>query len=191
MTTRKNYYELKKNVMQYISMAKGFDGKQLIEILKKHLKKGSSVLELGMGPGKDLDMLKKDFRVTGSDISAIFLERYIKKNPDADLIYLDAVTLNTKRKFDCLYSNKVLHHLSTKELKASIKRQKKLLNPNGILFHSFWRGDNEEDYKGLHFVYYTKDELINYFGKDYEIIDVQLYKEMEPDDSIYIILKNS
>jgi len=177
--------------MQYISMAKGFDGRQLIDILKNHLKKGSTVLELGMGPGKDLDIMKKDFKVTGSDISAIFLERYIKKHPEADLIYLDAVTLNTKRKFDCIYSNKVLHHITTKELKASIKRQKKLLNPNGILFHSFWRGDNEEDYKGLQFVYYTKDELVNYFGKDYEIIDVQLYKEMEPDDSIYIILKNS
>lgn len=191
MTIKKNYYDSKKNVLQYISMARGFDGAALINILKTHLKKNASVLELGMGPGKDLDILKKDYKVTGSDISALFLDRYLKKNPDADLIHLDAVTLMTHRKFDCIYSNKVLHHITTAELKKSIKKQKQLLNSEGILFHSFWRGDNDEDYNGLRFVYYTKDELINYFKKDYEIIDIQLYKEMEDNDSIYIILKKT
>jgi len=191
MTTKKNYYDSEKNVLQYISMAKGFNGKALINILKTHLKKNASVLELGMGPGKDLNILKKDYKVTGSDISDIFLERYHKKHPDADLIHLDAVTLKTKRKFDCIYSNKVLHHITTSELKKSIKKQKQLLNTEGMLLHSFWRGDLDEDYNGLRFVYYTRDELINYFENDFKIIDIQPYKEMEDNDSIYIILKKT
>ena len=49
-------------------MAEGFDGRELIEILKKYLSKGSTVLELGMGPGKDLDILNKNYSSTYSFI---------------------------------------------------------------------------------------------------------------------------
>lgn len=55
------YYNKEENIKEYIEMAEGFDGRALIKILKTHLKKGSSVLKLGMGPGKDLDLLKKRF----------------------------------------------------------------------------------------------------------------------------------
>ena len=191
MTAKKDYYLSKKHVMEYINMAEGYDGRELIEILKKHLPQRSTVLELGMGPGIDLDILKNDFDATGSDLSDIFLNMYRAKHPNADLIQLDAEKLITNRTFDCIYSNKVLHHLSTKKLKQSIKKQKDLLNNNGILFHSFWQGDKDETYKGLRFVYYTKNELINYFSEDFEIIEVETYKEMEENDSVYIIVKNS
>lgn len=190
MATKKNYYQDLDNVQNYISMSEGIDGKNLIDILKKHLQKNASVLELGMGPGKDLELLSKEYTTTGSDISDVFLNRYSHTHPDADLIKLDAQKLNTERKFDCIYSNKVLHHLTSKQLKKSIKKQKKLLNDQGLLFHSFWRGDLEESYNGLKFVYYTKDELYKYFSEDYEVVDIQTYSEMEEEDSIYVILKN-
>ena len=190
MTAKKDYYQSKKHVMEYINMAEGYDGKQLIEVLKKHLPARSTVLELGMGPGKDLDILKTHFDVTGSDNSDIFLDMYREVHPNADLIHLDAESLNTNRHFDCIYSNKVLHHLSTKKLKKSIKRQKKLLKHPGILFHSFWHGEKDEIYKGLKFVYYTKNELFNYFSDDFEIIEIETYKEMEDNDSIYVIVKS-
>ena len=136
-------------------MVDGYDGRELIEELQKHLPRGSSVLELGMGPGIDLTLLKKYYQVTGSDYSKIFIDRYRKQNPDADLIVLNAVTLKTDRKFDGLYSNKVLIHLTREELKQSIKRQADILEPEGIICHSFWRGDKEENYDGLLFIYYT------------------------------------
>ena len=50
-----------------------------------------------MGPGKDVDLLSKYFNVTGSDNSEIFLERYRKRNPDADLILLDAAEMQIDR----------------------------------------------------------------------------------------------
>lgn len=62
-------------------MAEGFDGKELIKILQKYLPANSTVLELGMGPGKDLNILRKNYTITGSDTSQIFLERYKKQNP--------------------------------------------------------------------------------------------------------------
>ena len=183
------YFKTEKNVMEYIKMAEGYDGRELIEILKKHLPTGSTVLELGMGPGVDLDILKSDYTVTGSDYSKVFLDLYKKKHPNADLILLDAITMNTHRKFDCIYSNKVLVHLTRQDLKKSLERQLEVLNSGGIVYHSFWKGDRTEDMHGVHFEYYTESYLTELFNNNYELLDVQVYEEMDEDDSIYVIAK--
>ena len=132
-----NYYDDKKNVEEYIRMAEGYNGHAFVEILKGMLPTGTSILELGMGPGKDLLLLSDHFQVTGSDSSPVFLERFRKSHPDADLLQLDAVTLETERTFDCIYSNKVLIHLTRDELDKCFRRQAEILKSGGILFHTF------------------------------------------------------
>ena len=183
------YYDEKKNVESYVKMAEGYDGRELVEILQKYLKPGSTVLELGMGPGVDFELLSEHFQVTGSDYSSAFLERYWQKNPDADLLSLNAVTMEIDRQFDCIYSNKVLHHLTREELKTSLQKQAHVLNKHGILLHSFWAGDKEESHVGLRFVYYTKKELRKLIGDEYEVLEAKEYTEMGKNDSIYLILR--
>ena len=183
------FFDTEKGVKEYIKMAEGFDGAELIKILRNFLSDGSSVLELGMEPGKDLDLLQKYYSVTGSYNSTIFLEKYKKKNPKVEVLSLNAVTLKTERKFDGIYSNKVLHHLTTDDLKISIKKQKDILNPNGILFHSFWKGSKTEKIEGLLFVYYELKDLRKIFESDFEILVLETYKEMEKDDSVYAVLR--
>lgn len=170
-------------------MAREYDGRQLIKILKKYLKSGSSVLEIGMGPGKDLDLLREEYKVTGSDSSRIFLDLYRNNNPDIELIQLDAVTLITERTFDAIYSNKVLQHLTTDELKRSVLKQFELLHDDGIIFHSFWKGDKEESFHGLRFVYYTSDKLRILFSPQFDILEITEYKEVKKGDSIYLIAR--
>ena len=184
------FFDTEKGVDEYIKMADGYDGTELIQILKKHLPEKSTLLELGMGPGKDLDILSKDYTVTGSDSSQLFLDRYKKQNPNADLIKLDAVTISTDRTFGCIYSNKVLHHVTREELKNSFQRQKEVLNSKGIAFHSFWRGDKDENYEGMLFTKYQIDDLKEIIGDNFEILDINTYTEMEKDDSIYVVLRN-
>ncbi len=93
------YFDSKENVEQYVEMVAGYDGKRLIERLREHLAEKSSVLELGMGPGVDLDILNDTFTATGSDLSKLFLDRYREQKNDADLLLLDAVTIQTDRTF--------------------------------------------------------------------------------------------
>lgn len=183
------FFDVEKNVLEYIQMCEGMDGSFLIEILKKYLKPNSTILELGTGPGTDLDILKKNYKATGSDYSQIFLNIYKEKNKEADLILLDAVTLETKRKFDGIYSNKVLHHLSRKDLRKSLKKQKELLKENGILFHTFWHGEKEEEFQALRFIQYKMDELKELTTEDYELIKIKTYEEMNINDSIFVILR--
>ena len=54
MATKQTYRELKmgyfdkiENVWEYLKMAEGYDGRELIDVLKNYLKAGASVLEQG------------------------------------------------------------------------------------------------------------------------------------------------
>jgi len=183
------FFDTEKGVDEYIKMAEGYDGTELIKILQEFVPEKSTVLELGMGPGKDLDILSKTFTVTGSDNSQIFLDRYKKQNPNADLLKLDAVTIPSERTFDCIYSNKVLHHVTREDLKKSFQRQKEILNSNGISFHSFWRGDKDENYDGLLFTKYQIDGLKEIIGGNFNILSMSIYTKMEKNDSIYVVLR--
>lgn len=183
------YYDDKKNIEQYIEMAEGYDGKALIDILQKYLPQGSSVLELGMGPGKDLLLLSEHYQVTGSDQSEAFVERFKKLYPDMNAVQLDAVTIEIDKTFDAIYSNKVLHHLTTEQLKTSFQQQARILNDGGIALHSFWHGEQEEEHFGMRFVYYTEATLRNCVGTEYEIVDIHHYAEMEADDSLCLVIR--
>lgn len=182
-------FDTVKGVEQYIKMAEGYDGTELIKILHKHLPENSTVLEIGIGPGKDMDILKKSYAVTGSDRSRVFLDKYKETHQDTDLLLLDAVTMETDRTFDCIYSNKVLHHLTKENLKKSFQRQKEMLNQDGILFHSFWKGNKVEEMGGLLFIYYEMTDLKKITESNFDILAMKTYTEVEKNDSIYVVLK--
>lgn len=181
------FYDDVKTAQQYIEMADGYDGRELVSVLKKYLPDGARVLELGMGPGIDLNMLNKHFNATGSDNSQFFLDRYQDIDSGADLIYLDAVGLETERQFDCIYSNKVLHHLTEEELVASLSRQKEVLSMPGLIMHSFWCGTGIEEHHGLRFVYQTEDKIRSIVNDFFTVVDIVVYKEMDEGDSLYVL----
>lgn len=184
-----SFFDEKSNVTQYIEMTKDYKGDEMLKYLWPYLKKDSTLLELGMGPGKDLDFLSKTYKVTGSDTSQVFLDLYRERNSDIALVKLDAATIKIDSKFNCIYSNKVLHHLTKVELIASIKRQTEVLEVEGIIFHTFWLGQGVEDYDGLLFNYYSIDDIKDFFDKYFDIIEIEMYKEEKENDSIYVIGK--
>ena len=183
-----SYYQDEKNIEEYIKMAEGYDGSEFVPILRRYLPDGAAVLELGMGPGKDVDILRQYFQVTGSDSSQIFLDRYRKTHPKADLVQMDAATMDIKRQFDGIYSNKVLYHLTREELRQSLRKQLALLKPDGILFHTMWAGEGSDEMAGLHFEYYTEETFTDLLDEGV-IVEMQRYAEMEPEDSIYFVIK--
>ena len=75
------------------------------------------------------------------------------------------------------------------DLKKSFQRQAKIVNPEGIAFHSFWKGVKDENYDGMLFTRYQIDELKEIVGDNFDILTMNVYTEMEKDDSIYIVLK--
>ena len=183
------FFDSEQNVDAYVRMAEGFDGRELVAVLERHLRPGSSVLEIGMGPGKDLRWLGRRFRPTGSDRSSIFVDRVRAADPGADVLALDAVTLETDRRFDAIYSNKVLHHLTPDELARSLRAQRRLLREGGLALHALWRGDRLEVHQGERCQYYTARTFADRMGESFEIVEAGTYAEMEDDDSLYVVLR--
>jgi len=186
---KKPYYKTDASVEEYIHLAKDVSGIELIEKLKDVLPIHATLLEIGSGPGTDWKILSEAYNVTGSDFSKQFLSRLESKYPNGDFLELDAVTLKTDKTFDALYSNKVLHHLTDEELAKSINHQLDCLNPNGIICHSFWKGEGSEIFKGLFVNYHTKSTLKEFFDEYFEILLLEDYKEFEDNDSLLLIAK--
>jgi trans-aconitate methyltransferase len=183
------YYHTKESVEEYIKMAEGHNGSGLIARLKEFLPEGSTLLEIGSGPGTDWRLLNPFYKVTGSDYSLEFLKRLRTENPEGEFLELDASTLETDRRFGGIYSNKVLHHLEDDALEFSIKRQHELLLPGGIVCHSFWKGEDTEIYNEL-FVNYHSDEGIKVlFDNHFIPLLIHFYQEFEKADSILYIGK--
>lgn len=184
-----SFYDDPNNVEKYIQMCNGYDGSRLYGALAKALPPNSSLLELGSGGGFDIEVLKKRYSVTGSDLSDEFLKVSQEKNPDVSFLKLDALELSTDEKFDCLYSNKVLHHLTEVELIASLERQRVLLTSGGIIAHSFWLGDDNQIINGLLFTYYSEAYLLDMLSTSFEIVSTLKYGEFEDNDSLFLIAR--
>lgn len=183
------YYQTKESVAEYIELAKDVNGAKLIAKLKKILPPDSSLLEIGSGPGSDWAILNESYIVTGSDNSLEFLKHLNSKFPNGEFLELDAISLKTDRKFDGIYSNKVLHHLKLSELTNSIKRQSEILNENGIICLSFWKGEGSEVFKGMFVQYHDEKSLRSYFETFFDIISITDYKEFEENDSVLLMAK--
>jgi cyclopropane fatty-acyl-phospholipid synthase-like methyltransferase len=182
-----DYYNNKESVKEYINLAKDVNGKQLIEKLKQVVPLNSTLLEIGSGPGTDWRILNKSYKVIGSDNSNEFLKHLISENPVGEFLELDAISLNTDKTFDGIYSNKVMHHLSDSELEDSVKRQHEILNTCGIICHSFWKGEGTEIFKGLFVNYHNESNLKQVFKDYFEIISIEIYNEFEEGDSLLIL----
>ena len=182
-------YDTPDGVEKYAAMAEGYDGRTHIERLNELLTPGAAVLELGMGPGVDLDMLARTFTATGSDHSQAFLDRYALIRPEADLMRLDAITIDTDRRFDAIYSNKVLHHLSVDELRRSLERQAEIIKPEGLLLHGIWAGTTSEQHGGLYDQRYTPETFAAIVPPTLQVAECRYYQEMTADDSLRIILR--
>ena len=189
MNSDQEYYKTRESVEEYIRLARDVSGQALITRLQKVVPRGAKLLEIGSGPGTDWNILKETYNVTGSDFSREFIHHLETSFPDGDFIELNAVTLETDLKFDGIYSNKVLHHLNDKELITSIHRQYQILNPGGIISHSFWKGEGSETFKGLFVNYHTKKTLKEYFSKTFEILLIESYSEFEDGDSLLLVAK--
>ena len=184
-----NYYKTEESVNEYIELAKDVDGREIINKLTPFLEDNMSILEIGSGPGKDYSILNESYNVTGSDSSKEFIRVLQESYPTGKFLELDAATLITDEKFDAIYSNKVIQHLTNDELEESIKRQFEMLNSGGIVCHTCWKGEGVEEFKGMFVNYFLEEDITNMFNKYFEIITLECYNEFEDGDSILVIAK--
>lgn len=182
-----SFYNDSESVDKYIEMCADYDGSNIYEMMQKHLDDGKSILELGSGPGFDIEFLTQHYEVTGSDFSEEFLSRLKKNFPDIEFLQLDAKAFNVAKKYDCIYSNKVLHHLTEEELSESLRAQANCLTQDGLVAHSFWMGEENQEMEGLLFTYYREKRLLDIISENFTVISTMSYQEFEESDSMFVI----
>jgi ubiquinone/menaquinone biosynthesis C-methylase UbiE len=184
-------YQTEKGVAEYIRMSEGYDLSLYKEQFLKFLKEGSTLLELGMGPGNDYHWLSELYQVTGSDYSQLFLDKAKIRFPDGDFILLDAVSIKTNKRFDCIFSNKVYQYFDIYQIEKALIRQLQLLTGQGIIIHTLWIGDQvfeDDDYKA---VYHNEAHLKEIVSKHYKILEWLTYSEFEDNDSVFFVARRS
>lgn len=109
--------------------------KQYIELINKISKESvNTVLHLGCGAGGHDLHFKKEYKVTGVDISIGMLNKAKEKNPEIEYFEGDMRSIRLNRQFDCVVIPDSIDHMVTlDDLKQAIETSAIHLKPGGVL----------------------------------------------------------
>ncbi len=108
-----------------------------------------SILDLGCGPGRDLHYFKSlGHEAIGLEGSKELVEM-ARRYSGCEVLHQDFITLKLpESRFDGVFANASLFHVPSQELPRVICELHASLKPDGVLFCSNPRGNNEEGFSG-------------------------------------------
>ncbi len=115
-----------------------------------------ALLDLGCGPGRDLKAFKKlGHSAIGLDGAARFVEM-ARHYSGCEIWHQDLLDLDLPEcRFDGIFANAVLFHVPSRELPRVLRELRETLKPEGVLFASNPRGQNQEGWnQGRYGAYY-------------------------------------
>ena len=108
-----------------------------------------SILDLGCGPGRDLHYFKSlGHEATGLEGSKELVEM-ARRHSGCEVLHQDFIALELpESRFDGVFANASLFHVPSQELPRVIREVYATLKPDGVLFCSNPRGNNQEGFSG-------------------------------------------
>ena len=126
------------------------DVSQNIEALLRHIRAEApfQILDIGCGPGRDLKTFSELGHVaTGLDGAEPFVA--MARETGCEVWHQDLLQLNLPAgRFDGIFANAVLFHIPSRRLPAVLEQLRAALKPDGVLFCSNPRGENQEGWSG-------------------------------------------
>ena len=135
------------------------DVEQNISALLQHIEGSApfTLLDLGCGPGRDLKTFKEHGHIAvGLEGAPRFVDM-ARSYSGCDVWLQDLIDLDLPTShFDGVFANASLFHAPSQELPRILRALHATLKPEGILFSSNPRGNNEEGWNGGRYgVYYN------------------------------------
>ncbi len=114
-----------------------------------------SILDVGCGPGRDVMYFKSlGHSVTGLDGSQQFVE-HARELTGCEILHQDFMALDLPgQTFDGIFANASLFHIPSHELARVLAEFAATLKPDGVLFSSNPRGNNQEGFQGERYCCY-------------------------------------
>ena len=129
------------------------------------------LLDLGTGPGTQaIELAKKGFTVTGSDVSSSAIKKAELSTDKVNFVVDDILNSKFEREsFDYILDRGCFHVLPVDERNTYLNQIKRILKKNGMIFLKCMSKNekNIPDDKGPH--KFFKEEIINYFKSDFDI----------------------
>ncbi|MGA7984810.1 MAG: class I SAM-dependent methyltransferase [Burkholderiales bacterium] len=148
---------------------RGHDVSQNIAALLRHIegKPPFTILDLGCGPGRDLQVLAGLGHVAVGLDGAQRFAQMARENSGCEVWLQDLLALELPpAHFDGVYANAVLFHVPSQELPRVLVELCAALKPGGVLFSSNPRGNNEEGWnRGRYGVYHDLESWRRYMTR--------------------------
>ncbi|MFH1105784.1 MAG: class I SAM-dependent methyltransferase [Candidatus Aenigmatarchaeota archaeon] len=184
--TRKTYDKTAKEYARLTYKKGMFRG--CLEKFISYLRKGSLVLDVGCGSGRDSEYLaNRGMSVIGIDYSEKMLDEARERVKNCKFVKMDMRKLEFGNDtFDGVWAMASLLHIPKKDVASVLSGLNRLLKTGGILFVSVKEGKGEGLVEGVHgesgkkfFAFYemvTLKEFLEKFG--FKTIDVFLKKDL-------------
>lgn len=165
-----------------------------LNLLKKHLKPKSKILECGCGPSKTaISMTKKGFKITAIDKDKKMLKmgqnnsKIAKGRIKFRLIdFFEMSKKFNKNQFDCATHQGVLEHFTKKEIKKILKEQLKIV-PKIIFSVPLKSKYSQKYYKDKIYRNLWKEKTWLKILKEFKIIDKKIVKQRT--ENLLIVIK--
>ena len=104
-------------------------------LIRKYAKRpAATLLDMGCGGGKNVLNLKREFQVTGLDLSPAMLAQAKELNPSCTFVEGDMRTCRLDRMFDAILMDDAISHMTCRaNFEAAFRTAHAHLNPGGVL----------------------------------------------------------
>ncbi len=104
-------------------------------LIRKYAKRpAATLLDIGCGGGKNVLNLKREFQVTGLDLSPTMLAQAKELNPSCTFVEGDMRTCRLDRMFDAILMDDAISHMNCRsDFEAAFRTAHAHLNPGGVL----------------------------------------------------------
>ena len=146
--------DYRSNAVAFREGTRDHDVSQNIDALLRHIRGDAPlrILDVGCGPGRDLKAFTARGHIAvGLDGAEPFVEM-ARAETGCEVLHQNFLELNLpSESFDGIFANAVLFHLPSREIAEVLSRLHAALRPDGVLFCSNPRGDNQEGWSGARY----------------------------------------
>ena len=154
LIAQKNIAHYDQNAVSYNEGTKDHDVSQNINALLRAIKSEPPfhILDFGCGPGRDLQTFTKLGHIATGLEGSQQAAQIAKMKSGCEILVQDFFNLSLPdNTFDGIFANASLFHIPNKLLPKVLSNLWQCLKPNGVLFSSNPRGNNEESWHGDRF----------------------------------------